>query len=42
MVDRIAGKRMYLWRAVNHEGEILDAWFSAGGTGARPPNSCAS
>jgi len=25
MVDRIAGKRMYLWRAVNHEGEILDA-----------------
>jgi hypothetical protein len=24
MVARIAGKRMYLWRAVNHEGEILD------------------
>jgi hypothetical protein len=21
---RIAGKRMYLWRAVDHEGEILD------------------
>src|SRR2546423_5154215 len=24
MVDRIAGKRMYLWRAVDHEGEVLD------------------
>ena len=21
---RIAGERMYLWRAVNHEGEVLD------------------
>src|SRR5215212_1251398 len=24
MVVRIAGKRMHLWRAVDHEGEILD------------------
>jgi putative transposase len=24
MVVRIAGVRMYLWRAVDHEGEILD------------------
>ena len=24
MVVRIAGKRVYLWRAVDHEGEILD------------------
>src|SRR6201997_5474748 len=24
MVMRIAGKRMYLWRAVDHEGEVLD------------------
>ena len=24
MVMRIAGRRMYLWRAVDHEGEILD------------------
>ena len=24
MAVRIAGKRMYLWRAVDHEGEILD------------------
>jgi putative transposase len=24
MVVRIAGKHMYLWRAVDHEGEILD------------------
>jgi putative transposase len=24
MVVRIAGGRMYLWRAVDHEGEVLD------------------
>src|ERR671933_394555 len=24
IVVRIAGKRMYLWRAVDHEGEVLD------------------
>ena len=24
MVVRIAGRRVYLWRAVDHEGEILD------------------
>src|SRR5437764_4916064 len=24
MVVRIAGKRMYVWRAVDHEGEVLD------------------
>jgi putative transposase len=24
MVIRIGGKRMYLWRAVDHEGEVLD------------------
>ena len=24
MVVPIAGKRMYLWRAVDHEGEVLD------------------
>ena|SRR6516164_4928529 len=24
MVERIGGKRMYLWRAVDHEGEVLD------------------
>src|SRR6266403_538675 len=24
MVVRISGKRMYLWRAVDHEGEVLD------------------
>jgi transposase-like protein len=24
MVVRIAGDRMYLWRAVDHEGEVLD------------------
>src|SRR6267154_1942852 len=29
MVVRIAGKRMYLWRAVDHEGEVLDIARSA-------------
>jgi transposase-like protein len=24
MVVRVAGERMYLWRAVDHEGEVLD------------------
>ena len=24
MVVRIAGRQMYLWRAVDHEGEVLD------------------
>jgi transposase-like protein len=24
MVVRIVGQRMYLWRAVDHEGEVLD------------------
>ena len=24
LVIRIAGERMYLWRAVDHEGEVLD------------------
>jgi len=28
MVVRIAGKRMYLWRAVDHEGEVLDMLVS--------------
>ena len=29
MVVRIAGKRMYLWRAVDDEGEVLDMLASA-------------
>src|SRR5205809_3342191 len=33
MVVRIAGKRMYLWRAVDHEGEVLG---HAGSAPARP------
>ena len=24
MVVRIGGQQMYLWRAVDHEGEVLD------------------
>jgi transposase-like protein len=35
MVVRIAGRRMYLWRAVDHEGEILDMLVSAGVTSAQ-------
>jgi transposase-like protein len=42
MVVRIAGKHMHLWRAVDHEGEVLDTWFSADGTSAQPSSSCAS
>ena len=29
MVVRIAGKRTYLWRAVDHEGEVLEAVVTA-------------
>ena len=29
MVVRIAGKRMYLWRAVDHEGEVPEAVVTA-------------
>ena len=35
MVVSIRGRRMYLWRAVDSEGEILDSWSSPSGT--RPP-----
>jgi putative transposase len=30
MVVRIAGRRMYLWRAVDHEGEVLDMLVQSG------------
>ena len=30
MVVRIAGERMYLWRAVDHEGEVLDMLVERG------------
>jgi transposase-like protein len=36
MAVLIAAKRMYLWLAVDHEGEVLDSWFSADATSARP------
>src|SRR6266481_2004722 len=29
MVVRIAGRRMYLWRAVDHEVRFSTCWFSA-------------
>ena len=35
MVVRIAGKRMYLWRAVDHEGGSSTCCFSAGATAER-------
>jgi hypothetical protein len=38
MVVRIAGKRMYLWRAVDHEGEVLD---NAGPESPRQPGGVA-
>jgi transposase-like protein len=28
MVVRIAGERRYLWRAVDHEGKVLDRYDS--------------
>jgi putative transposase len=34
MAIRIAGERMYLRRAVDHEGEVLDAGRDEGGIGA--------
>ena len=42
MVVRIAGKRMYLWRAVGHEGRSSRSWTSVVETGLRPSSSCAS
>src|SRR5580692_5722269 len=35
MVVRIAGKRMYLWRAVDHEARFSTWRFSAAATSAR-------
>src|SRR5256885_7581877 len=42
MVVRIAGKRMYLWRAVDHEGEVLEVLVQAAATSAQHSGSCAS
>jgi putative transposase len=36
MVVRIAGVRMYLWRAVDHEGEVLDMLVQRAGATAEP------
>jgi len=35
MVVRLAGERMYLWRAVDHEGRSSACWFSADATVGR-------
>ena len=42
MVVRINGRQMYLWRAVDDEGEVLEVLSSAGGTRPRPESSSAS
>ena len=39
MVVRIAGRQMYLWRAVDHEGEVLDMLVKAP---ARQPGGAAA
>jgi putative transposase len=36
MVVRIAGKQMYLWRAGDHEGEVLEILVQRRATGRRP------
>jgi transposase-like protein len=33
--QRRPGKRMYLWRAVDHEGRFSTCWFSADATSGR-------
>ncbi len=35
MAARVGGVQMYLWRAVDDEGEVLASWSSAGGTRRR-------
>jgi putative transposase len=40
IVVRIAGRRMYLWRAVDDEGEVLDVLVQRRGTRRRPGSSC--
>jgi hypothetical protein len=42
MVVRIAGERMYLWRAVDHEGEVLDMLVQRGATIEPHSGRCAS
>jgi putative transposase len=42
MFVQISGKPMYLWQAVDAEGEDLDVLVQASGTRGRPRSSCAS
>lgn len=37
---RIGGKRTYLWRAVDDEGEVLEVLANLAETSARPLNLC--
>ena len=32
MVISIAGRQMYMWRAVDSEGEVLEIWYSPNAT----------
>jgi len=36
---KIAGKKHWLWRAVDQDGIVLESWCRAGGTNG-PPNAC--
>jgi putative transposase len=42
VVLKIAGRKHYLWRAVDQHGVVLEFWSSAGATGRRPSGCCAS
>ncbi len=40
MLNTIAGKRHWLWRAVDDEGEVLDVLGRRDGTPGQPSGSC--
>ena len=42
MVVRINGKRMFLWRAVDREGEVLDVLVQKRRNKVAALNSCAN
>jgi putative transposase len=42
MFVRVGGKQMYLWRAVDAEGEVLDVLVQTSGTRGPLASSCAS
>jgi transposase-like protein len=42
MVVKIGGRRIWLWRAVDDEGEVLDCWFRSAATPRLPTSCCAA